>query len=132
MNTTSLDLSADIIDTCDIIERIEQLETIVEEMSDTDSSGKDAFRTESQDLIALMKELKGYGGDEHWRGDWYPSTLIRDSYFRDYAEELAADCGDYPKQVRWPYTCIDWEQAAYELRHDYTSIEINKFTYWYR
>lgn len=130
MNTTSLDLSADIIDTCDIIERIEQLETIVEEMSDTDSSGKDAFRTESQDLIALMEELKGYGGDEQWRGNWYPSTLIRDSHFRDYAIDLAHDMGEL--NCKWPYNCIDWDQAARELRLDYSSVDIGGVVYWYR
>ena len=82
-------------------------------------------------LQAIMSDLDGVGGgDEQWRGDWYPVMLIRGSYFGDYAQELAADCGDYPK--RWPYTCIDWVQAARELQMDYTSTEIDGVTFWYR
>lgn len=33
----------------------------------------------------------------------------------DYAQELAADCCDMKHADSWPYTCIDWKQAAREL-----------------
>lgn len=36
-----------------------------------------------------------------------------------FAEDMAEQCGDYPRQVSWPYTCIDWEWAARELMYDY-------------
>lgn len=39
----------------------------------------------------------------------------------DFAEEMAESCGDYnSREVKWPYTCIDWEQAAKEIMYDYT------------
>ena len=78
-------------------------------------------------LQVVLSELKGNGGDEQWRGDWYPVMLIRDSYFDDYAQELAVCL-----TKRWPYTCIDWVQAARELQMDYTSTEIDGVTFWYR
>lgn len=115
----------DILDVRDIIERTEELENML-----GNEEGTDAEWDELAALQVVLSELKGNGGDEHWRGDWYPVMLIRGSYFDDYAQELAADCGDYPK--RWPYTCIDWVQAARELQMDYTSTEIDGVTFWYR
>lgn len=38
----------------------------------------------------------------------------------DFAQDMAEQVGDVPKDLHWPYTCIDWEQAAKELMYDYT------------
>ena len=65
-------------------------------------------------------------------GDWYPVTLIRDSYFQDYAQELADEIGAIDNKIGWPNTCIDWEKAARELQWDYSSVEVNGVTYWTR
>ena len=83
-------------------------------------------------LQILLEECKGNGGDHQWRGDWYPVTLIRDSYFKEYAQELAEDIGALPKDAGWPAHCIDWDQAARELQTDYTSIDFGGVTYWVR
>lgn len=127
MPTTKLDLYADIIDVRDIIARLEELEA-------EQSSDPMAFNNgeELDTLTAIMEELAGMGGDEQWRGVWYPLTLIRDSYFRDYAEELADDIGAIPRDARWPMNCIDWDQAARELRYDYSGVDIGGVTYWTR
>jgi antirestriction protein len=37
----------------------------------------------------------------------------------DFAESLADDLGYTNKGDSWPYTCIDWKQAARELMWDY-------------
>ena len=136
MNTTTLDLSADIIDVRDIIERIEELENDIETQEESDDEPTQSMlkvlRDELEALTAIMAELQGMGGDEQWRGDWYPMTLIRDSHFRDYAEELADDCGLVPRDAAWPLTCIDWDQAARELRYDYSVVDIDGATYWTR
>ena len=87
---------------------------------------------ELKTLTDLLDDLKGNGGDEQWRGDWYPLTLIRDSYFKDYAQELAEEIDAIPNNAQWPCTCIDWEQAAQELRMDYSSTEYDGVTYWYQ
>lgn len=114
----------DIIDVRDVIARVEELEDI--EDRDEDEAAEFAL------LTGLLEEMKGYGGDEQWRGDWYPITLIRDSYFEDYAQELAEDIGAISSDMQWPLGCIDWERAARELQMDYSSVEFEDVTYWYR
>lgn len=64
--------------------------------------------------------------------NWYPVTLVRDSYFEDYAQELAEELDLVKRDVHWPYNCIDWEQAARELKQDYSSADFDGVTYWYR
>jgi antirestriction protein len=36
----------------------------------------------------------------------------------DFAREMADNCG-FIQSDEWPYSCIDWEQAARELMFDY-------------
>lgn len=112
----------DIIDVRDIIERIEELE------GDDD----DGDAAELATLMAIMEDIKGAGGDEQWRGDWYPVTLIRNSHFTDYAQELAEECGMIDPNATWPANCIDWDYAARELQYDYTSTDIDGVTYYFR
>ena len=38
----------------------------------------------------------------------------------DFAQNMADELGLVQKEVAWPYTCIDWEQAARELMQDYS------------
>lgn len=121
--------SQNIIDIRDIIERIEELEAVYADCPDnlTAEDGE-----ELATLNAIMEDLKGSGGDEQWRGDWYPVTLIRDDYFVEYAQELAEDCGMVNDNASWPNNCIDWDKAARELQYDYSSTEIDGVTFWYR
>lgn len=55
--------------------------------------------------------MEGTGGDEEWRDNWYPITLIRDEYFTTYVQELCEDIGyiskDFPGWI-----AIDWETTA--------------------
>lgn len=121
-------LSDDIIDLRDLIARVEELENL-EPADETEKwNNCDEFAA----LTDILEELAGNGGDEQWRGDWYPITLIRDDYFTTYAQELADDIGAVPANVQWPLNCIDWEMAARDLKMDYSSVEINGSTYWYR
>lgn len=78
-------------------------------------------------LVAFRDEIAGYCPD--WE---YGETFIRDSYFEDYARELAEDIGAVTGSESWPLSCIDWERAARELRMDYTSGELGGVTYWGR
>ena len=146
----------DIIDSRDVISRIEELEAerdaldkTVEEM-DADynraSYGEDG--TEHDALIQARKALKEWDDDNDaelaalkaladeasgYAADWrHGETLIRDSYFRDYAMELAEDIGAINRDATWPNTCIDWDQAARELQMDYTAVDFDGVTYWIR
>lgn len=128
-----IDNTQDLIDVRDIIARVEELETQLEDAGDWlgDGSTPDEGREELATLSAFLADLAGNDGDEEWRGDWYPVTLVRDSYFKDYAQELAEDIGAIPADAQWPCRCIDWDKAAWELRMDYTSAEYSGVTYWY-
>lgn len=139
----------DVIDSRDIIERIEELEeerealtaaieeadgACTEEIEVAELVAKEALQTwddyngaELAALRSLASQAEGYADD--WR---HGATLIRDSYFETYAQELADDIGAVDRNATWPQTCIDWEQAARELQMDYTSVEFGGITYWVR
>jgi hypothetical protein len=128
--TTTVDNYQDVLDSRDIEERISTLE----ELRDAAAEGSmdPMEENESEELAALIElrdEAQGYSED--WK---YGSTLIRDSYFQTYAQELADDIGATNSEAAqsWPLTCIDWEQAARELQQDYTSVEFDGVTYWVR
>jgi hypothetical protein len=159
MKTHDLDLTADYIDVRDVIARYEELESerqnwvdvaadaketyessksaddlqgLADEMDRTEQSVKDWDEDEGQEfaqLTALLEDLKGNGGDEQWRGDWYPVTLIRDSYFETAMDDLLEDIGELPKDLPC-YLKITVDYDA--LQMDYTSTEIDSETYWYR
>ena len=133
----------DIIDVRDIIARVEELreerddlQTALDGGSQEDINALAEWETDNAEELAelesLLDDLNGMGGDEQWEGDWYPVTLIRGSYFQDYAQELAEECGMIDTNAKWPMTCIDWEQATRELKYDYSSVEVNGVTYWTR
>lgn len=116
--------SADQFDIRDVIARFEELEA---------NGEKDEYEiVEQARLIEMLDEVKGNGGDEEWRGAWYPVGFTADSHFEDMARELAEDIGAIQRNATWPNNHIDWTAAAEALQQDYTSIEIGGVTYWYR
>lgn len=121
MTSNQLDLTADIIDARDIIARFEELE----EAQDTPEAKEEFI------LIAtILNELCGYGGDEQWRGDWYPVTLIRESHFVEYCAALV--CNSYDLKGIPSFVHIDWEATSREMRVHYSEIDIDGATYYYR
>jgi hypothetical protein len=90
-----------------------------------------AEAAELAQLRALLDELKGYGGDEQWRGDWYPAQLIDDEYFVEYATDLVVDCGELPRDMPH-YIVVDWAATARNIREDYSTVDVDGRTYWYR
>lgn len=104
----------------------EALEEAEQELADWD--GHDELSA----LSTLLDELKGYGGEHQWQGDWYPVTLIEEGYFTEYAQELAEDMGSVNRDAPWPQTFIDWDAAAEALKMDYSEVEYDGMTYYYR
>lgn len=113
--------SDDVIDSRDVIERIKELEEIIDDGSPT--------HAEKEELQALKKLESEAEGSPDWE---YGETLVRDSYFEDYAEELARDTGSVDDNAKWPMNHIDWEAAADELKQDYTSVDFDGVDYWIR
>jgi hypothetical protein len=118
-----------IIDVRDVIARVEYLESETEDRAAVPDPDDDKIELDM--LSALLADLCGNGGNEQWRGDRYPITLVRDSYFETFAQEEAESLDLVKDDAQWPYTCIDWEKAAYQLQQDYSSVELNGETYWY-
>jgi hypothetical protein len=121
MTTREIRNTDDVIDSRDVIERIAELQSILD---DGESLGDD--RDEYMALTILAEEGQGYA-------DWeYGEILIRDSYFEDYARELAEDIGAIKGTESWPLGYIDWEAAAEVLQMDYSAIDFDGVTYWVR
>ena len=134
MTATKIDQYADILDVRDIIARFEEVESQLEGLSSIEEAITQGLQDEWEEmgvLGTLLEDLAGGGGDEQWRGDWYPVTLIRESYFVDYVQELLEDCGTIPKDLPH-YVHIDWESTARDIRTDYSGAEFHGVTYWYR
>lgn len=125
--------SQDIIDSRDVIARIEELEserTDIEgqpDNADTLAAWDEDYGTELKALTALADEAEGYAAD--WQ---HGEALIRDSYFQEYAQQLAEDIGAIDNNAKWPNTCINWDEAASELQQDYTSVTFDGVDYWIR
>jgi hypothetical protein len=148
--------SQDIIDSRDVMARIKELDEERESLANAFVVAQDALydpskseevsehkeaitdaQTELEDwdeengeelknLKALTEEGEGYG-------DWqHGATLIRDSYFEDYAKQTAEDLGLISSETQWPATCIDWEKAAKELKQDYTCVDFAGEDYYIR
>lgn len=121
MKTTATEpISAfeDVIDSRDVIARIEFLD-----------GDEELTQYEADELVALQKLQSEAEGSADWADG---ETLIRDSYFKEYAQELAEDIGAISSEASWPYTCIDWDQATRELQMDYGSADFDGVTYWIR
>jgi hypothetical protein len=132
--TNPINNTEDIIDSRDVIARIEYLEA----EHDDEQCGPDLDTCvdieEHQDELPALKALASDAGG--YMPDWpYGVGLIRDSYFEDHARELAEEmAGGIEREMvnRWPFTCIDWEQAADELKQDYTEVIFDGVSYWGR
>lgn len=124
MKTTEISNSDDYINTCDITECIEELESELELDGDLlEQSDKEELIDELEKLKAFADEIGEYAFDNQ-------EVLIRDSYFETYAREFAEAIGAISSDTHWPATCIDWEQAARELQMDYTCVDFDGIEYW--
>lgn len=161
----------DVIDSRDVIKRIEELQSERDSLKEEHDSARAAFaekagysyddataeQIEDDDTgellslessildkqseliaweVANADELKALEslqeGAEGYAEDWrHGATLIRESYFTDYAEELLKDIGDLPQNIPH-YIVIDWEKTADNIREDYTSVDFDGVTYWVR
>lgn len=132
MTKTEISNSDDLIDSRDVIARIEHLEQLekpgpVDLGADDNEQPQDDLFAELRELRKLAEQCEGYADD--WE---YGEILIRDSYFEEYAQDLAEDIGAINPCATWPNNCIDWDQAAHELQMDYKSVSFGGVTYWIR
>lgn len=143
MQTTAIDNTADVIDSRDIIARIEELEN---ERDNYTAPNKDGYQTmigtdwaeDNPDDAAELDALHELADQSEHAPDWiHGEQLIRRSYFVDYTEELINDCYEMPKDLnsgRWPFCHmkIDYEAAAEHLEQDYMSVDFDGVEYLIR
>jgi len=117
----------DIIDSRDIIERINELksekdgldgEELIEWEEDNDE--------ELSSLLALQEECKDCTSD--WS---YGEVLIHNAYFPEYAKQLCEDIGDIPYDLP-SYIVLDWDATADNLREGYTEVDFDGERYLIR
>lgn len=101
----------------------EAIATAKEALTEWRSSGDGEEYAAIQELIDQGKEY----------GDWsHGETLIADHDCEPYAQQMADEIGAVDKQAAWPLTCIDWAQAADELKADYMEVDFDGSPYWMR
>jgi hypothetical protein len=134
--------SEDIIDSMDIIARIEELESEREDLLSEATDDPNIEINEAKENLKAwdgseeateLKILKALAEEGESSPDWQcGETLIRESYFKEYAQQLADDIGAIDRNATWPVNCIDWEEAANQLKQDYMEIDFDGVTYLIR
>lgn len=143
MKTTEISNSQNIIDSRDVIARIESLESELTDAHEAEGNGgefDDWLKNASEDcehtLLESVEELltlRALAEEGSGSPDWpHGEALIRDSYFTEYAEQVADDIGAIDRNSTWPLCHIDWNAAADSLKQDYMNVEFGDVTYWIR
>jgi hypothetical protein len=131
----SISNSDNVIDSRDVIARIRDLESEIEDILDSeDKEDWDKHdQEEVDDLRDELAALKALEEEASASPDWiYGETLIRDSYFTEYAQQLADDLGVIDRNAGWPTAYVDWDAAADALKQDYISVDYDGVEYWIR
>lgn len=127
----------EIIDSRDVIERIEELESFaeyIEELAEDPDENYDELidvRDEyDADEYDALVEFRDSGAD--LVSDWeHGETFIREDAFTDYAMELLSGIGYLPADMPG-WIVIDREETADNMKIDYTEYTFRGETYYAR
>lgn len=137
---TEITNGQDVIDSRDVIARIEYIER-------SDCGGDEEFRAEGaaacddedcptcnpdmRDELDRMRKFADEGANS--AEDWdHGAALIRHDYAQDYAQQYAEDIGAIGNDAPWPANHIDWEAATEEFLTDYSEVDFDGVTYHVR
>lgn len=132
--------SEDVMDSRDVIKRLEELQS---DLDDLQTAVDDAEEGEEKDDAQAAIDdwddrdeynaIKSFAEEgENATSEWTSGeTLIRESYWVEYVEEMLKDIGDLPRDIPW-YIEIDWEKTAANIAADYTTIDFDGVTYYIR
>lgn len=122
----------------------DEVERLTDELAETDQE------TDSLLFETLKEELKlAQTAFEEWVDEWqaqlddastlcdevgrdHSSLFSADSDLGEIAREFAEDIEERGIFNRWPFNCIDWEQAGELLRHDWSSFDYAGESYYGR
>jgi hypothetical protein len=139
MSTEEITNTEDVIDSRDIIARLEYLEDEMEcyaedeELQELDFDHSTKWEEweyidEYKALKALADEADGYVAD--WQ---YGEALIRESYFTEYVEQFCDDVGYISDDLPWVIeNNIDFDGIAEDFKVDYTELDFDGVTYFAR
>lgn len=125
----------DVIDSRDVIARIEELEDTLQSAYDEFADRiswknwlKDETNHDDIEEFNILSELARECSD--YASDWdYGETLIRRSYFEPYMDEMVEDCYTLPKDMPyWMSITLDYDA----LEQDYTSVDYDGVEYLIR
>lgn len=112
-------MDSNILDSRDLIAELDEYDNAIEAGDEPDIHPERA---------EAIRELADEGIE-----DWtFGATLIHESYFKTYAQELAEDIGAIDRDAAWPLSYIDWDAAADALKMDYTAVTFDGETYYVR
>ena len=106
-------------------ERHEAEKPLRDALKAAESDFGDDEQAELDELETLRDEI----GESTMRDG---EAMIPESDFTAYARELADDTGPIPGFSEWPFNCIDWSEAADELKQDYTLVSYQGEDYFIR
>src|ERR1017187_919831 len=140
--TREISNSEDVMDSRDVMERLDELEMERQDLVDAVQSAGEAEDFESskvslelwdEDYGDELKSLKSLAEEgENLTREWRDgTTLIRESYWVEYVEDLCKDIGDMPREIPH-YIVIDWESTADNIAVDYSTLDFDGVTYYIR
>lgn len=129
------------LDSRDLQKRIDELEETLKDMYEeflevseltedevTFNQWYDKEESEDKTELEELIEFKQDAGSREWD---YGLSFIPDSEFTEYAMEMLKDIGDLPRDIPW-YIVIDEDATADNIKQDYSSVDFQGETYWYR
>ena len=97
-------------------------------LRDALKAAESEFGDDEQAELSELETLRDEIGESTMRDG---EAMIPESDFKSYAMQVAEDLSD-GNTARWPFTCIDWNEAADELKQDYTSVSYQGEDYFIR
>jgi hypothetical protein len=114
--------SQDIVNVLDILGRIKELEHIdgIDNDITAEEAEHDSLEEERFELMVLRSVVDQVGYERCDGG----VSLIRESFFVEYAQEYARDTGLISGDIfEWPLNYIDWTAATEDLKQSFTKID---------
>ena len=137
------------LDTRDLQEQIDNLESEIEDLNEyLEDLDKDLISCGSDfELLTVQDEIeKGKEQLQDLRDELQPlldlkaedipewddgATLIPESDWEEYVVDLLKDCGYISNDVPW-WIVIDWAATADNVAADYSTVDYDGDTYYYR
>jgi chromosome segregation ATPase len=97
------------------------LERCENDLAEVEQTAKE-WEAENGQYLTKLQVVADEVGDE---------VMVKESHWVDYVEELVKDIGDMPRNIPH-YIVIDWDATADNIQQDYSSVEFEGVTYYYR